>query len=206
MAGRTEREPDGWTGLPRQPAAAAACEATDSGYADGSTLQAPTPQETAMSALTRSILGLVLAASAFSAPAQKAAEGAAAPDYDAQLARTLGADDYGMRHYVLVLLRTGPHPMPEGAARDAMFKGHMANIQRLARVHKLVLAGPLDGKDGLRGMFVFAVPDIDEAKKLVATDPTIAQGEMVAEYHAYYGSAALMLVEEMHDKVAKKSF
>lgn len=159
-----------------------------------------------MSVLTRSILGLVLAASAFAAPAQKAAEGAAAPGYDAQLARTLGADDYGMRHYVLVLLRTGPHPMPEGAARDAMFKGHMANIQRLARVHKLVLAGPLDGKDGLRGMFVFAVPDIEEAKKLVATDPTIVQGEMVAEYHAYYGSAALMLVDEMHDKVAKKSF
>jgi uncharacterized protein YciI len=159
-----------------------------------------------MSILLRSILGLALAGLAFAAPAQKAAEEVAAQGYDAQLARTLGADDYGMRHYVLVLLRTGPRPMPEGAARDAMFKGHMANIQRLASAHKLVLAGPLDGKDGLRGMFVFAVPDIEEAKKLVATDPTIAQGEMVAEYHAYYGSAALMLIDQMHGKVAKKSF
>lgn len=27
---------------------------------------------------------------------------------------------------------------------------------------------------------------------------------MVAEYHRYYGSAALMLVPEMHHKLAKK--
>lgn len=30
--------------------------------------------------------------------------------------------------------------------------------------------------------------------------------EMVAEYHTYYGSAALMLVNAAHKQVAKKSF
>ena len=29
---------------------------------------------------------------------------------------------------------------------------------------------------------------------------------MVADYHAWYGSAATMLIVELHDKVAKKSF
>ena len=111
-----------------------------------------------------------------------------------------------MRKYILVLLRTGPHPVAEGAERETMFKGHMANIQRLASEGKLVLAGPLDGKDGLRGMFVFAVEDIEQAKNLVATDPVIARGEMVAEYHAYYGSAALMQVNQVHPRVAKKAF
>ena len=71
---------------------------------------------------------------------------------------------------------------------------------------KLALAGPYDGVDGWRGMFVFAVADIEEAKKLVATDPVISSGEMVAEFHKYYGSAALMLVNDAHAKVAKKSF
>ena len=117
-----------------------------------------------------------------------------------------GADDYGMRKYIRVLLRTGPHPVAEGAERETMFKGHMANIQRLASEGKLVLAGPLDGKDGLRGMFVFAVEDIEQAKNLVATDPVIARGEMVAEYHAYYGSAALMQVNQVHQRVAKQAF
>ena len=69
-----------------------------------------------------------------------------------------------------------------------------------------VLAGPFDGVEGWRGMFVFAVKDIDEAKQLGATDPVIVNGEMVAEYHRYFGSAALMLVNDAHAKVAQKSF
>ena len=60
--------------------------------------------------------------------------------------------------------------------------------------------------DGWRGLFVFAVADIDEARKYVATDPVIINGEMVAEYHRYYGSAALMLVNEAHKKIMKKTF
>jgi uncharacterized protein YciI len=158
-----------------------------------------------MSALMRWILGLTLVVLAAAAPAREARE-VTPPGYDAQLAQQLGADEYGMRHYVLVLLRTGPHPVAEGAGREAMFKGHMANIQRLASAGKLALAGPLDGKDGLRGMFVFAVEDIEQAKKMVATDPVITRGEMVAEYHAYYGSAALMQVNQVHERLAKKAF
>jgi uncharacterized protein YciI len=126
--------------------------------------------------------------------------------YDAELARSLGADEYGMKSYVLVVLRTGPNKVPAGPERDEMFQGHFANMNRLSAEGKLALAGPFDGVDGWRGLFVFAVPDIEEAKKLVATDPVIVKGEMVAEYHKYYGSAALMLVKDTHAKIAKKRF
>ena len=124
--------------------------------------------------------------------------------YDAELARSLGAEDNGMRRYVLVILKSGPNKVPAGPERDEMFKGHFANMKRLSAEGKLALAGPFDGVDGWRGLFIFAVPDIEEAKKLVATDPVVMKGEMVAEYHRYFGSAALMLVPGAHDKVAKK--
>lgn len=127
-------------------------------------------------------------------------------EYDAKLAASLGADDYGMRQYVLVILKTGPKKMAAGPQRDEMFKGHMANIKRLASEGKLALAGPLDGKDGWRGLFVVAVSKIEDAQKLVETDPVIKEGEMVAEYHTYYGSAGLMQVNDIHRKVQKKSF
>ena len=126
------------------------------------------------------------------------------PVHDAKLVQALGADDHGMRKYVLVILKTGPTPVAKGDQRDAMFKGHFANMNRLAAEGKLALAGPLDGVDGWRGLFVLAVTDIEEAKKLVATDPVVIHGEMIAEYHAYYGSAALMQVNETHAKIAKK--
>ncbi|MGN6235834.1 YciI family protein [Dyella sp.] len=119
--------------------------------------------------------------------------------YDAALARRLGADARGMRSYVLVILRTGPTRVPDGNTRDAMFAGHFANIQRLADAGKLVLAGPFDDADGdWRGLFVFAVDSIDQARALVASDPVIRQGEMVAEYHRWYGSAAAMMLPEIH--------
>jgi len=131
---------------------------------------------------------------------------AARPTYDAELARSVGADDSGMRSYVLVVLKTGPNKVPAGAERDEMFRGHFANIKRLSAAGKLALAGPFDGVDDWRGLFVFAVPDIAEARKHVETDPVIVKGEMVAEYHQYYGSAALMLVRDAHEKIAKKRF
>lgn len=132
----------------------------------------------------------------------QAPSGAATPAYDPALARSLGADENGMRRYVLVVLRTGPVKVPAGPERDEMFKGHFANMKRLSDEGKLALAGPFDGVDGWRGLFIFAVPDIEEARQLVATDPVVAKGEMTPEFHQYYGSAALMLVRETHGKLA----
>lgn len=126
-------------------------------------------------------------------------------NFDAELAKQLGADERGMRPYVLVILKTGPNKVPAGPERDEMFKGHFANMGRLAAEKKLALAGPLDGVDGWRGLFVFSVSEIDEARSLVATDPVVIKGEMVAEFHKFYGSAGIMAVNDIHKKLGKKS-
>jgi uncharacterized protein YciI len=131
------------------------------------------------------------------------ATAAPAPAYDPALAARTGADERGMRPYVLVILKSSSTPVPKGEARDAMFRGHFANMERLAAEGKLVLAGPLDGVDGWRGLFVLAVDDIEAARALVATDPVVAEGEMVPEFHKYYGTAALMLINELHAKLQK---
>jgi uncharacterized protein YciI len=131
---------------------------------------------------------------------------APSPKYDAALAAEVGADEHGMRKYVLVILKSSPNRVPDGPERDAMFQGHFANMKRLSDEGKLALAGPLDGVDGWRGLFILAVAEIEEARQLVATDPVVAKGEMVPEFHKYFGSAALMLVPAAHEKVQKKGF
>ena len=148
-------------------------------------------------------IALVLAPASLRAGAGDADSGeAAAPAYDAELAERLGADERGMRSYVLVILKTGPTRVPDGEARKAMFAGHFANMERLAGEGKLVLAGPFsDDPDGWRGLFVLAVDDIDEARALAETDPVIVHGEMVAEYHRWYGSAAAMMLGEIHARL-----
>lgn len=127
-----------------------------------------------------------------------------ATPYDAALATSLDADERGMRNYVLVVLKTGPTRVPDGEKRAQMFAGHMANIERLANEEKLVFAGPLDGVDGWRGLFIFATPDIATAKTYVSTDPVIINGEMVAEYHTLYGSAGLMMMNDISRKISKQ--
>jgi len=123
--------------------------------------------------------------------------------YDAAKAQAWGANDQGLRPYVLVLLKTGPKRMPDGPERDAMFKGHFANMQRLAKEGLLVYAGPLDGQNELRGLFIFATTDQDVARKAVETDPVLINGEMVAELHRHYGSAALIGINDQHSRLIK---
>ena len=135
---------------------------------------------------------------AFTAHAQQAS-----PTYDAAQAQAWGANDQGLRAYVFVLLKTGPQRMPDGPARDEMFKGHFANMARLAKEGLLVYAGPLEGKQDLRGLFIFATADLDVAQRAVETDPVIVNGEMVAELHKHFGSAALLSVNEWHPKLVK---
>ncbi|GAB3505220.1 YciI family protein [Pseudoxanthomonas daejeonensis] len=151
-----------------------------------------------MSRILCCLFGTVLA---FAAHADEPPTGAT-PAFDAGLARQTGADERGMRPYVLVVLKTGPQRMPDGEARDAMFAGHFANMERMATDGKLVLAGPfMEDPAGWRGLFVFAVDDIEAARALTATDPVIVNGDMVAEYHAWYGSAANMLVPDLHKRL-----
>lgn len=149
--------------------------------------------------LLPTILLLTLLVGGFSSLADDAAPEAVP---DPALARELGADARGMRRYVLVILKTGPRRVPDGPDRDAMFAGHFANMKRLARDGKLAVAGPFGKKNDWRGLFVLAVETEEEAAELVATDPVIERGEMVAEYHPLYATAALMAVTGIHGKIA----
>jgi len=131
------------------------------------------------------------------------------PTFDAAMAAKAGGDDYGMRSYVFCILKTGPKDaaITDKKQRDEIFAGHMANMGRLAEEGKLALAGPFGKNDRqYRGIFILAVTTVEDAQKLVETDPVIKSGMMIAELTPWYGSAATMLVNENHKKIAKKSF
>ena len=133
---------------------------------------------------------------------------AANKKFDAELAKKVGADKNGMRKYVLALLKTGPKDAEiQGDARKALFKGHFDNMNRLAKEGKLAVAGPFNDPDKkYRGLFILAVATVEEAKLLAETDPTVKAGVLIVEYVPWFGSAALMLSNEFHEKVAEKNF
>lgn len=129
----------------------------------------------------------------------------AAPAYDAELAKKLGADERGMKMYVMCILKTGPKDAEiKGKERDDIFAGHFANIGRLADEGKLAVAGPFGKNDkSYRGLYIFNVSTIEEAEKLVVLDPAVKAGVFVPDLTLWYGSAAMMVVADTHKRITK---
>ena len=128
------------------------------------------------------------------------------PLYDADLAKELGADDYGMKNYVFVILKTGDAEISDAEAKKEMFKGHFENISKLAEEGKLVVAGPYGENDrDYRGLFILDVSSTEEAMRLLNNDPTIANGIFEVELTPWYGSAALPTYLDNHKKIEKLS-
>lgn len=123
--------------------------------------------------------------------------------FDAELAEKYDADDYGMHQYVLAFLKSGPTPSPDSTVRADLQAAHMANIRRLAEEGKLIVAGPFLDNTELRGIYLFNVKTIEEARALTATDPAIQAGALVMELHPWYGTAALMAIPEISPKLQK---
>jgi uncharacterized protein YciI len=126
-------------------------------------------------------------------------------NYDEELATELGADEYGMRRYVLALLKSGPNRDHDEETAQKLQEGHMSNIRRLASEGKLIVAGPFLDDGELRGIYIFDVSSVEEARELTETDPAIQAGRLEMELHPWYGSAGLKKVNEIHSRISKEN-
>jgi len=124
--------------------------------------------------------------------------------FDPELAKEVGADEYGMKFYVMAFLKVGPNRNQDSAVAAQLQRAHLDNINRLAKVRKLVVAGPFMDDGDVRGIYIFDVKTVQEAEELTKTDPAIQAGRLVMELHPWYGSAALMKCAEIHSNVAEK--
>lgn len=129
------------------------------------------------------------------------------PNYDAALAKQYEADDYGMKTYVLVMLKTGTNTSATKLETDSLFAGHMANMGKLVKANQLIVAGPLGKNDkNYRGIFILNTKSLDEAKSILATDPAIKAKLLAADLFNWYGSAALAEYLKADDKIGKFKF
>lgn len=86
----------------------------------------------------------------------------------------------------LGFLKRGDKWTPEKTPATAeLQKAHLANINRLAETKKLVVAGPFGDDGQLRGIFVFKVASLEEAKALAETDPAVQAGRLAIEMHPW---------------------
>ncbi|MES2779881.1 MAG: YciI family protein [Bacteroidota bacterium] len=125
--------------------------------------------------------------------------------FNKHLADSLKADEYGMKPYVMAFLKKGPNRNQDSATAASLQKAHMDNIGRMAKEGKLVVAGPFLDNGDIRGIYIFDVKTIEEAKKLTETDPAVQAGRLTMELHLWYCSAALMMVNPIHETLSQKN-
>jgi uncharacterized protein YciI len=93
--------------------------------------------------------------------------------------------DKSMTAYLAFLVRGDKWTPEKTPQTEAIQKAHMDNINRLADMKKLVVAGPFGDNGALRGIFVFRVGSLEEARELAATDPAVKAGRLALQIHPW---------------------
>jgi len=101
---------------------------------------------------------------------------------------------YEMTTYYVGFLYRGAKWTPEVTPEvEKLQEGHMANIRRMAKDGKLILAGPFSDNTDLRGMFVFQTSSIEEARTLCDADPAVQAGRLRVELHPWFSAKGIRI-------------
>jgi uncharacterized protein YciI len=69
--------------------------------------------------------------------------------------------------------------------REKIQKAHLANLDRLAQLGKILVAGPCPDNGEWRGIYIFKCASIEEARQLAASDPEVQTGRLRIEIHPW---------------------
>lgn len=95
---------------------------------------------------------------------------------------------YEMKQYWFVMLVKGKDrdKIKDTAVLRKLQEGHMANIQRMADLGKLIVGGPFGDDAYWRGLFIFDCKTREEVEELLKGDPAITAGRMDYEIHPWW--------------------
>ena len=91
-----------------------------------------------------------------------------------------------MKRYWLVLLKKGPNRDQDSISAEKIQAAHMANINRLAKEGKIIMAGPIGIEDDLRGIFLMNCADSAEVENFVRTDSAVITGRLIMKYYPWW--------------------
>ena len=94
-----------------------------------------------------------------------------------------------MEKYYLVLLKRPKSPTQiEPKVLEDLQKRHLAHMQAMFQDGKMVVAGPFDEQKDptLRGLCLYRVDSLEEARKLASGDPMVQAGRLEVEVLAWW--------------------
>ena len=124
------------------------------------------------------LLALALAAPVWAqAPAPASAAGASPSAWKE------GEPPPEMMTYYFVMLVKGPNWT--GQSNPDLMKQHLAHLRSMWVAGKMVVAGPLLDDGNTRGLCVYKVSSVEEARTLASEDPAVKAGRFAVEVHPW---------------------
>ena len=87
-------------------------------------------------------------------------------------------DGYEMKQYFFVMLLEGKNRTQDSTTAAKIQEGHIANINRLAGLGKIMVAGPFGDRGNWKGLFIFDAASKEEVEGLLKTDPAVSSGRL----------------------------
>jgi uncharacterized protein len=98
------------------------------------------------------------------------------------------AEAFEMKQYFFVMLTKGPSRNQDSVTAAKIQEGHMANINRLGKMGKIIVAGPFGDEGNWLGIFIFDCKTEQEVKDYLKTDPAVAAGRLNYEIHPWWAA------------------
>lgn len=91
-----------------------------------------------------------------------------------------------LKQYYFVMLTKGGNRTQDSTTVAEIQQAHLENIARLAKLGKIVLAGPFGDEGNWRGIFIFNCATQEEVEALLKTDKAISSGRLAYEIHPWW--------------------
>ena len=91
-----------------------------------------------------------------------------------------------MKQYFFVMLTKGNNRNQDSTTAARIQDAHIKNIERLAGLGKILVAGPFGDEGEWRGIFIFDCSTRDEVETYLKTDPAIAAGRLAYDIKSWW--------------------
>jgi len=104
-----------------------------------------------------------------------------------------GDTTYVMKKYIMCFLKSGPKRSQNEEEAQRIQKGHLAHMDSLAQLGIISIAGPFEDSGDVRGIVIYDLGTVEEARKMTAGDPAVVNGRLVPEFHPWWAAKGSVL-------------
>lgn len=98
-----------------------------------------------------------------------------------------------LKAYSFAMLRKGSKRDHDADTAKKIQEGHMAHLDACAKSGKLLVAGPFGDDGDWRGILIYDIADVAEAKALCEADPAVKAGRLVCDVHPWWSEPGVVL-------------